>query len=128
MESSSDERRPSPAAILRSLGISPSKGLGQHFLHDAGIVRRIVESAGLPPNATVVEYYRAEVDHYFMTASPHEQVILDAGLQRGWVRTGRTFLAWTDPALAPSTAMPVCRFLGRPEAGLDSHFYSAFAS
>lgn len=35
--------------------MSPSKGLGQHFLHDAGIVRRIVESARLPPNATVVE-------------------------------------------------------------------------
>lgn len=55
MESSSDERRRSPAAILRSLGITPSKGLGQHFLHDAGVVRRIVETAALPANATVVE-------------------------------------------------------------------------
>lgn len=55
MESSSDERRRSPAAILRSLGISPRKGLGQNFLHDAGVVRRIVESARLPSDATVVE-------------------------------------------------------------------------
>ena len=80
------------------------------------------------PNATVVEYYRSDVDHYFMTASPREQAMLDAGIHAGWSRTGRTFLAWTDAALAPSTARAVCRFLGRPEAGLDSHFYSAFAS
>ena len=80
------------------------------------------------PNATVVEYYRSDVDHYFMTASPHEQAMLDAGIHRGWSRTGRTFLAWTDVSLAPATARAVCRFLGRPEAGLDSHFYSAFAT
>jgi carboxypeptidase C (cathepsin A) len=77
------------------------------------------------PNATVIEYYRPDVDHYFITASAVEQAVLDEGLQRGWTRTGRSFMAWTDAALAPSTASPVCRFLGRPEAGLDSHFYSA---
>jgi len=78
------------------------------------------------PNATVVEYYRSDVDHYFITASPHEQALLDDGTQRGWTRTGVTFLAWTTAAAAPATAQPVCRFYGRPEAGLDSHFYSAF--
>lgn len=87
----------------------------------------VVPASAAPPNATVVEYHRSDVDHYFMTASPYEQAVLDEGLQQGWVRTGRTFLAWTSPALAPGTAKPVCRFLGRPEAGLDSHFYSAFA-
>ena len=83
--------------------------------------------AASPPNATVVEYYRASVDHYFVTASPQEQRALDDGVQPGWVRTGATFLAWTDPARAPATARPVCRYYGRPQAGLDSHFYSAFA-
>lgn len=83
--------------------------------------------AASPPNATVVEYYRASVDHYFVTASPQEQRALDDGVRPGWVRTGATFLAWTDPARAPATARPVCRYYGRPEAGLDSHFYSAFA-
>jgi carboxypeptidase C (cathepsin A) len=78
------------------------------------------------PDATVVEYYRAEVDHYFMTASPQEQALLDDGTIRGWARTGVSFFAWTDAARAPATAQPVCRFYGRPEAGLDSHFYSAF--
>jgi len=79
-----------------------------------------------PPNATVVEYYRADVDHYFMTASPQEQAALDDGVLKGWTRTGQTFLAWTDAAHAPADAQPVCRYYGRPEAGLDSHFYSAF--
>ena len=98
----------------------------------AGLALVALASAALParaapPNATVVEYYRSEVDHYFMTASPREQALLDDGTLPGWQRTGATFFAWTDPALAPSTAHPVCRFYGRPEAGLDSHFYSAFA-
>ena len=81
---------------------------------------------GAAPNATVVEYYRSDVDHYFMTASPHEQALLDDGTLKGWVRTGVTFLAWTNAAAASPTAQPVCRYYGRPEAGLDSHFYSAF--
>jgi len=82
---------------------------------------------GVLPNATVVEYYRADVDHYFMTASPAEQAALDDGVLKGWTRTGVTFLAWADAAHASATAQPVCGYYGRPEAGLDSHFYSAFA-
>ena len=42
------------------------------------------------PNATVVEFYRADVDHYFVTASPQEQAALDDGRCRGWTRTGVT--------------------------------------
>ena len=81
---------------------------------------------GAAPNATVVEYYRSDVDHYFMTASPVEQALLDNGTLKGWTRTGVTFLAWIGAANAPATAQPVCRFYGLPSAGLDSHFYSAF--
>jgi carboxypeptidase C (cathepsin A) len=79
-----------------------------------------------PPNATVVEYYSSGTDHYFMTASPNEQALLDTGTFTGWARTGVTFLAWNDAAHASASAHPVCRYYGRPEAGLDSHFYSAF--
>ncbi|HEY1328801.1 MAG TPA: peptidase S10 [Casimicrobiaceae bacterium] len=86
-----------------------------------------IAALAAPPNATVVEYYRSDVDHYFMTASPQEQAALDDGVLKGWTRTGQTFFAWTDAARAPPDAQPVCRFYGRPEAGLDSHFYSAFA-
>lgn len=44
-----------PAQQLRSLGISPSKALGQHFLHDGQIVRRIVATAGVSPDDNVLE-------------------------------------------------------------------------
>ncbi len=49
------DSEPTPAEILRYLGRSPTKGLGQHFLHDRNVVRRIVEFAGIEPLDTVVE-------------------------------------------------------------------------
>ena len=92
----------------------------------AGAPFAAVSAFAAAPNATVVEYYRSDVDHYFITASPQEQALLDDGTLRGWARTGVTFLAWTNAAASPG-ALPVCRYYGKPEAGLDSHFYSAFA-
>jgi hypothetical protein len=73
----------------------------------------------------VVEYYRAAVGHYFMTAERAEMDTLDKGAIPGWARTGQTINAYL-PFDASHT--PVCRFYGRPEAGLDSHFYSASLS
>ena len=90
------------------------------------LIGAAIPALAAPPNATVVEFYRSDIDHYFITASPFEQAVLDEGMYGGWTRTGRTFLAWTDPALAPPTARPVCRFLGRPR--LDSHFHTAFSN
>lgn len=87
----------------------------------------IAASVSPPPSGAlikVVEYYHAGLDHYFMTANEYEQQQLDSGKTRGWVRTG----AWFDadmPNAVTSSASPVCRFYGRPDAGLDSHFYSA---
>ena len=85
----------------------------------------------LTPNAPnpakttlVVEYYFAGYDDYFITADPAEIRALDGGALPGWVRTGLTFLAYTDPAAAPAGAQPVCRFYLLPQYG-DSHFYSA---
>ncbi|MDQ6917390.1 MAG: hypothetical protein M3023_06190 [Pseudomonadota bacterium] len=57
-----------------------------------------------------------------MTANGAEIAALDAGEIAGWVRTGQTFAAYASSAAGRA---PVCRFYGRPEAGLDSHFYSA---
>jgi 16S rRNA (adenine1518-N6/adenine1519-N6)-dimethyltransferase len=53
--SSSAEREPGWRARLRELGLTPSKALGQNFLHDQGIVRRIAESAAIGPDDTVLE-------------------------------------------------------------------------
>jgi len=47
-----------PARIrdqLSQLGLRPRKALGQHFLHDHGIVQRIVTTAQLMPGQLVVE-------------------------------------------------------------------------
>jgi len=73
--------------------------------------------------ATVVEYYWAERDHYFMTADPVEIAALDAAPPGGWVRTGERFGAYAEPRTGAS---PVCRFYIPPESG-DSHFFSAGA-
>ncbi len=80
-----------------------------------------------PPVATVavVEYYRGDLDHYFMTADGVEIAALVSGRFPGWGRTGQTFAAYNAADLQDPAHSPVCRFYGRPDAGLDSHFYSA---
>lgn len=72
----------------------------------------------------VIEFYHAGLDHYFITASLTEQAMLDSGQLRGWTRTGAWFEA-DSAASGTTSASPVCRFYGRPDVGLDSHFYSA---
>jgi len=90
----------------------------------------IADGAGLssPPSqltpVSVVEFYNASLDHYFMTADPVEANALDTGVHLGWARTGFAFTAYSVPSVG-AALNSVCRFYGRPEAGLDSHFYSA---
>src|SRR5204862_258029 len=71
-----------------------------------------------------VVYYHAGLDHYFLTASPAEQAALDSGATKGWRRTGTSFGVVTSP-IPDAGVTPVCRYYGRPEAHLDSHFFSA---
>jgi len=85
----------------------------------------------LVPNATnvsktvaVVEYYNALEDNYFITADPYEIAGRDNGSPAGWVRTGYRFLAYTDPAVAPAGAQPVCRLFAPSPYG-NTRFYSA---
>jgi len=73
------------------------------------------------PAETVVEYYHAGLDHYFMTPLADEIAALDGGRFFGWGRTGFTFEGFAAPA--PGTN-PVCRFRIPPGNG-DSHFFSA---
>ena len=74
---------------------------------------------------TIVEYYDASLDHYFITAIPDEIAKLDDGTFKGWARTGQTFKAYGVGSTGRTGRRPVCREYGRPEFGLDSHFYSA---
>lgn len=83
-----------------------------------------VSASGL---ATVVEYHHARLDRYFYATDADEIARLDTGATTGWTRTGESFGAL--PAGARATyALPVCRFLGVPEAGIDGHFFSASPS
>jgi 16S rRNA (adenine1518-N6/adenine1519-N6)-dimethyltransferase len=43
------------AALLRQHGLFPKKGLGQNFLVDPETLRKIVQSADIPPGALVLE-------------------------------------------------------------------------
>ncbi|MFO1303404.1 MAG: hypothetical protein U1F54_06710 [Burkholderiales bacterium] len=73
-----------------------------------------------PAFATVVEYYNAALDHYFITWVAAEVALLDEGVKiKGWARTGSTFRVHTAPQAATS---PVCRFYIPPALG-DSHFF-----
>ena len=69
----------------------------------------------------VVEYYDADLDHYFVGSLPVEVSALDRGQFPGWTRTGLGFRAWPQPF---GNASPVCRFYLPPGYG-NSHFYSA---
>jgi len=83
---------------------------------------------GAEPTATVIEYYAAALNHYFITADPAEAAMLDAGIAvPGWQRTGVTWHAWANAA-DRSDAVPVCRFFGTPGVGPNSHFYTADAN
>jgi len=74
----------------------------------------------------LVEFYNKTLDHYFVTIDPLEISNLDTGFFIGWARTGYRFPVVKYSVNVPNTS-PVCRFYGRPEVGIDSHFYSSKA-
>jgi len=78
-----------------------------------------------PATVTVVEFYNASLDHYFITAIADEIAKLDDGTFKGWARTGQSFKAYAVGSSGRAGRRPVCREYGKPEWGLDSHFYSA---
>ena len=95
------------------------------FPHGAISTGQFIGAApALPGTRYVVEFYNANLDHYFMTQNVSEIADLDLGVHQGWSRTGQQFLAYTKGD-GPAGTNPVCRFYGLPSAGLDSHFYSA---
>ena len=72
------------------------------------------------PAVSIIEYYHAGFDHYFITWMPGEIAKLDAGVEiRGWARTGYSFKTYTA---AQAGTSPVCRYYIPPALG-DSHFF-----
>jgi len=84
-------------------------------------------AAAPPPSTTVtlIEYYHAAFDHYFVTHLQDEIAKLDNGTFAGWSRTGRSFKAWSGAAAGTS---PVCRFFSEAFAPKSSHFYTSFTA
>ena len=82
----------------------------------------VVLSAGA--RAAVIEFYNPDLDNYFITAEPDEQVFIDTGAVGRWQRTG---------SFAAGGPNQVCRFYGNgainPATGTfygpNSHFYTA---
>src|SRR6185369_3389434 len=74
----------------------------------SGGVWRYTQSVSQSSPVTVVEYYNATLDHYFITWVAAEQANLDAGnTPTKWVRTGYSFRAYTT---AEAGTSPVCRY------------------
>ncbi|MGZ5039337.1 MAG: hypothetical protein ACXWBQ_01230 [Usitatibacter sp.] len=94
-------------------------------------LRRIFVLLAFPglASATVVEFYDAGMDRYFLTASPDEIAYVEGGAAgRTWVRTGYDFEtqgSCVSATTGPCVAKPVCRFHDTSPLGSGSHFYTA---
>jgi hypothetical protein len=93
------------------------------------LTRGTLTGTGVPVPLTggtvrAIEYYNTKLDHYFFTPLEDEIKKLDSRYFSGWQRTGYSYWVWPS-GTGPAGGNPVCRFYGLPQAGLDSHFYSA---
>jgi uncharacterized protein (DUF1800 family) len=79
-------------------------------------------SAQSTPSTTIVEFYLAPYNKYYLSAIPSEWAGLDASAAAGWQRTGvtHTALSASEPG-----AKPVCRFF---HPGVATHFFTVIAS
>jgi len=75
--------------------------------------------------SVAIEYQRLGTEQYFLTNNSAEVLALDAGTQSGWVRTGQELPVYPVGDRSAATRSPVCRLYGSPEAGHDTHVYSA---
>jgi len=107
-----------PGLQVSALGMGAA-GTELYAGTEGGGVYRYTKSGAATP-VTVVEYYNATLDHYFITWVAAEQANLDAGnTPTRWTRTGLSFKTYTTPQTGAS---PVCRYYIPPAKG-DSHFF-----
>jgi hypothetical protein len=82
-----------------------------------------------PPGAfTVVEYYRADLDHYRYLTDPYEMYVIDHNPTAANVRTGFFFFAWPTSLSAPPGAQPTCEFLGSRDQLINSYYFTSVPS
>lgn len=70
-----------------------------------------------------VEFHHAAFHHYFVTSVAREIADLDAGVHRGWARTGEAFRVFP---LGSAGTSNVCRFFSDAFAPRSSHFYTPY--
>ncbi len=97
---------------------NPNFTWGYGILDAAAAVRASGPSTPGTP-VTVVEFYNAALDHYFITYVPGEIAKLDDGTFKGWTRTGLSFKAYAATQAGTSA---VCRIYIPPGKG-DGHFF-----
>jgi hypothetical protein len=103
------------APQLAALAITTISGVG-------------VAAPPAPPTVEVIEFFNADLNHYFLTAVAEEAAAIDRGVVGGgWARTGFTFRAYAADTEAPG-ALPACRFFGTPGLGPSAHFFTADAA
>lgn len=112
------------AAIVRDLRM-PSSAKAAVPAKVAVILVASGEDARPATIVPAVEFHNAARDHYFVTSIAKEIGDLDGGVHPGWLRTGETFNVYAPGSGGPPGRLPMCRYYGVPEAGLDSHFYTA---
>lgn len=107
-----------PVARATSARMTEVTGGGEDILK----TDYVAPSAEMPGERIVVEFYNNSLNHYFITAEPSEEAMLDAGvIVPGWQRTGFNFKE--RPAGDPR-GLAACRFFGTPGIGPNSHFYT----
>lgn len=86
----------------------------------AGMLDAAAALAAVSLISSTVEFYNANLDHYFITADAGEAAAIDNGSAGpGWIRTGNSFKSGGSAS--------VCRFYGSQSPGPNSHFYTVDA-
>ncbi len=96
---------------------NPNYTWGYGILDAAAAVKASQSVTGTA--VTVVEFYNATLDHYFISYVADEIAKLDNGTFVGWARTGQTFKAFGTTQGGTSA---VCRIYIPPGKG-DGHFF-----
>jgi 6-phosphogluconolactonase (cycloisomerase 2 family) len=78
-----------------------------------------VLGSGAATPVSVIEFYNASLDHYFITYVADEIAKLDNGTFAGWTRTGLSFNAFATTQVGTSA---VCRIYIPPGKG-DGHYF-----
>jgi hypothetical protein len=112
--------RLAPGTYQLQVVVDPNSPFYERYVGQFSLVVAEQADATIIP---AVEFYNKALDHFFLTASPQEIAILDAGIIGGWSRTGQQFNVNVGPV---DGTEPVCRYYIPPPLG-NSHFFSAFS-